>query len=165
MVARHRALAHLTRHSNVLIHPSYRGTESFWIHRFLSDQVGLSVVGHAAHCLTTWACKAVRYWGFESWSSHASLPDYFWLSVQAVRWCSHLARPCEVFHNWDGKTCSTLIDRSHDAWLKSGDTTGVVTSTGIKKCIRSRDIRPESCLSTRVEHTTGVTTYLHYKYV
>jgi hypothetical protein len=45
MVAWHRALAHLTRHSNVLIHLSYRGTESFWIHRFLSDQVGLSVIG------------------------------------------------------------------------------------------------------------------------
>jgi hypothetical protein len=38
-------------------------------------------------------------WGFKRWTSHVSLPVCFRLSVWAVRWCSHLARPCEVFHS------------------------------------------------------------------
>jgi hypothetical protein len=50
---RHRALARLTKHSKTLINLSCKGTESFWILRFLSDQAGLSVVGRAAHDLTT----------------------------------------------------------------------------------------------------------------
>jgi hypothetical protein len=159
MVAQHRTLARLTRHSKTLIHPSYRGTMSFWILMFLSDQAGLSVVGHTAHDLTTWACKTVRYWGFERWSSHAPLPVCFQLSVWAVRCYSHLARSCEVFHIWGGKTCGTLIDRSRDTQPELGDMTGVVTSTGVRKCNQSRDIRPESYLP------TGVMIYLHYKHV
>jgi hypothetical protein len=42
MVTWHRALAHLTRHSKTLICLSCKGTESFWILEFLSDQAGLS---------------------------------------------------------------------------------------------------------------------------
>jgi hypothetical protein len=52
MIARHRALAHLTRHSNTLIRPSSKGIESFWILGFLSDQAELSVVGRTTHGLT-----------------------------------------------------------------------------------------------------------------
>jgi hypothetical protein len=55
----------------------------------------------------------------------------FWLSDRAIRWYSHLARPCEVFHKWVGKTCGMIYDRSHD-------------------------VRPESCLLTRVRHMTRV---------
>jgi hypothetical protein len=44
----------------------------------------------------------------------------FWLSDHAVRCCSHLARSSEVFHNWVGKTCGTIYDRSRDALSKSG---------------------------------------------
>jgi hypothetical protein len=43
--------------------------------------------------------RSCAIWGFERWSSHASLPVCFRLSVQAVRCCSHLTRPCEVFHS------------------------------------------------------------------
>jgi hypothetical protein len=53
MVARHRALARLTRHVKTMIHLSRKGTESFLILGFLSDQAGLSVVCRAAHGLTT----------------------------------------------------------------------------------------------------------------
>ncbi len=69
------------------------------MHMFLSDQARLSVVGHAAHGPTTWACEAVRYFAFEHWLSHASLPVWFILSVRTVWCCSHLARPCKVFHS------------------------------------------------------------------
>jgi hypothetical protein len=51
MVARHRALARLTRHSKALIRPSCKGTESFRILGFLSDQAELSVIRRAAHDL------------------------------------------------------------------------------------------------------------------
>jgi hypothetical protein len=50
----HGRVAHgLTRHSKTVIHLSCRGTESFWILRFLSDQARLSVVGRTTHGLTT----------------------------------------------------------------------------------------------------------------
>jgi hypothetical protein len=137
MVTRHRALVRLTRHSKTLIHPSCRGTMSFWILGFLSDQARLSVVGRTTHELTTRAYKVMRYWGFERWSGRASLPVCFWLIIRALGCCSHLARPCEVFHSWDGKTCDTLIDRSHDVPPESGDTIEIVTSTGVRKCDRS----------------------------
>jgi hypothetical protein len=52
MVVWHRVLARLTEHSKALIRPSCKGTESFWIFEFLSDQARLSVVGRAAHGLT-----------------------------------------------------------------------------------------------------------------
>jgi hypothetical protein len=52
MVARHKVLGHLTRHSKILIRPSCKGTESFWILEFLSYQAGLSVIGRVAHGLT-----------------------------------------------------------------------------------------------------------------
>jgi hypothetical protein len=146
----HRALARLTRHSKTLIHLCCRGTESFWILELFSDQAELSVIGCVAHGLTTWVCEAVRYWGFEWWSSHASLLVCFWLSVRAVRCYSHLARPYKVFHNWGGKTCGTLIDWSHDARLEYGYMTGVVTSTRIGKCDRSREVRSETWYMTRV---------------
>jgi hypothetical protein len=165
MVAQHRALALLIRHSKTLIRPSCKGVESFWILRILSDQVGLSVISRTAHVLTTRACEAMRYWGFERWSNQAYLLVCFRLSVQLVRCYSHLARSYEVFHNWGGKTCGTLIDWSHDARPESGDTTGVVTSIGVRKCNRGQDIQPESYLSTRVGHTIGVVMYLHYKHV
>jgi hypothetical protein len=38
VAARHRAMAHLTRHSNSMIHPSCKGTKSFWVLGFLVDQ-------------------------------------------------------------------------------------------------------------------------------
>jgi hypothetical protein len=146
MVVWHRALAYLTRHLKTIIRPSCKGTKSFWILRILSYQAGLSV--HRSHGTwpNIWTC----------WTSHASLPVCCWLSVWAVRCCSYLARQCEVFHNWGGKTCNTLIDRSRDARPESGDTNGVVTSTGVGKCEKSRDIQPESYLSTEVGHRTGV---------
>jgi hypothetical protein len=157
MVAWHRALAHLTRHSKTLIHLSCKGTEYFWILGFLSDQAGLSVIHRAADGLTTLACEVVRYWGFERWLSHASRPICFQLSILAVRCCSHLARPCEVFHSWGGKTCGMLIDYSRDEWPESGDTTKVVMLTGVRKWDQSQYIRSESCLPTGVGHTTRVT--------
>jgi hypothetical protein len=52
-----------------------------------------------------------------------------------------------------------------------GETSKVVMSTGVRKYDRSRDIRSESYLLTRVghatdvAHTTGVMIYLHYKHV
>jgi hypothetical protein len=144
MVTWHRALARLTRHLKTLISPSFKGIESFWILKFLSDQAGLSVVDRAAHGLTTWACEAMRYWGFEHWSSHVSLPVCFRLSVQAIRCYSHLAWPCEVVHSWGGKTCGTLNGRSHDARPKSRDTTGVVMSTRVGLYDRSHIFWPES---------------------
>jgi hypothetical protein len=64
-----------------------------------------------------------------------------------------------------------LIDRSCDARPELGDTSKVVTSTGIERGDRSRDIQPESYLLTgvghaiEVAHTTGVVIYLHYKHV
>jgi hypothetical protein len=106
--------------------------------------------GHAAHGLTTRACEAMRYWGFECWLSHASLQVCFWLSVQAVKCCSHLAWPCKVPHNWGGKSCITLIGQSRDARPESGDTIEV------RKCAWSQDIWPESYLLTGVGHTTRV---------
>jgi hypothetical protein len=54
---------------------------------------------------------------------------------------------------------------------KSGDTSKIVTSTGVGKGDQSLDIRPESYLptgvghATEVAHTIGVMIYLHYKYV
>jgi hypothetical protein len=55
--------------------------------------------------------------------------------------------------------------------------TGVVTSTGVRKCDRSQDIRPESGIRpeprppsrvrhmTELVHTTEVMMYLHYKHI
>jgi hypothetical protein len=109
-------------------------------------------------------------WGFERWSSHVSLPVCFWLSVRVVRYCNHLAQPCEVFHSWDGKTGGVLIKWSRDAWSESGDASEIVTSIGVGKDDRSRDIWPESYLptgvghATKVAHMTGVVIYLHYKH-
>jgi hypothetical protein len=172
-----RTLAHLTRHSKTLILLSCKGTEPFWILRLLLDQVRLSVPRSCGTWLDTWTCEVMRCWCFEWWTSHASLLVCFWLSVRAVRYYSHLGWPCKVFHSWGGKTCSLLIDRSHDARLESRDTIGVVMLTEVGKCDRSRDIRsesvirPESLLMTRVRHTTkvthmtGVVIYLHYKHV
>jgi hypothetical protein len=45
-------LARLTGHLKTLIHLSYKGTESFWILRFLSDQAGPSVHWSHRHGLT-----------------------------------------------------------------------------------------------------------------
>jgi hypothetical protein len=165
MVAWHRALACQTRHSKTLIYPSCKGTESFWILGFLADQARLSVCWSHDTWPDTWTCEAMRCWGFKRWTSNASLPVCFRLSVWAVKCCSHLARPCEAFHNWGGKICGTLIDQSHDAWSESGDMTRVMTSIGVGKCGRSQDIRSKSYILTRVGHTTGVTRYLHYKHV
>jgi hypothetical protein len=39
---------------------------------------------------------------------------------------------------------------------ESGDTTGVVTSTGVGKCDRSQKVRLESGYTTRVGHTIRV---------
>jgi hypothetical protein len=41
---------------------------------FSQIKAGQVLIGHTAHGLTTWACEAMRYWGFERWSCHASLP-------------------------------------------------------------------------------------------
>jgi hypothetical protein len=109
------------------------GTESLQIHGFFSIHDKLSALW--SH--VTWpdySCiRNCAIWGFERWSSLASLPVYFWLRVQAIRCCSHLARPYDVFHSWGGKTDGTLIDRSCDAQPESGETSEVVTSAGVKK--------------------------------
>jgi hypothetical protein len=141
-----------------LIRLSCKGTESFWILRFLLDQAGLSVHRSRGTWPDTQTCEAARCWCFKCWMSHASLPSCFWLSVRVVRCCSHLARPCKVFHNLGGKTCGTLINQSHDAWSESEDTIGV------GKCDQSRDIWPKSYLPTGVGHTIEVahTTELWY---
>jgi hypothetical protein len=156
MVAQHRALAHLTRHSKILIHPSCKGTKCFRILGFLSGQAGLSVVGRATHGLTTWASEAMKYLCFKHWMSHVSLLVCFRLSVHSIRCWSHLARPCEVFHSWGGKMCGTLIEWSRDAWPESIDTARVMMSTRIGKCDWNQHIRPESRSPTRVAHTIGV---------
>jgi hypothetical protein len=58
-----------------------------------------------------------------------------------------------------------LIDWSRDARLELGDTSEVVTSTGVGKGDRSLDIRPESYVpigvghATEVADTTGVVIY------
>jgi hypothetical protein len=57
---------------------------------------------------------------------------------------SHLAQPCEVFHNCGGKTCGTLINRNHDARPELGDTIEVATSTRVEDWEQSWDIRPKS---------------------
>jgi hypothetical protein len=139
--------AHLTKHWKSW---DTRGTESFWILGFLSDQDGLSA--HWSHDTwpNTWTCEVVRCWGFKCWTSHALYSNCYWLGVRVVRCCSHLTRPCVVFHRWVGKTCGTLIDQSHDAWPESGDTTGAMTSIRVRKCDQSWDIRPE------LRYTTGV---------
>jgi hypothetical protein len=171
MVAWHRVLTLLTRHSKTFIRPSCKGTESFWILGFLTNQAGVSVCWSRGTWPDSWTCEVMRCWGFECWTSHASLPICFQLSVQTVRCYSHLARPCEIFHNWGDKTWGTLIDRNHDARPESGDTIGVMMPTGVGKCDRSWDIWPESYLPIRVGHTTEVTyttrvvIYLHYKHV
>jgi hypothetical protein len=104
----------------------------------------------------------MRCWDFECWTSHALYSNCFQLSVCAIRYYSHLARPCVVFHKWVGKTCGMLTDRSHDAWLESwhrlesGHTTGVVFSNWSwaydwSHVFRLKSgIRPESCLPTGV---------------
>jgi hypothetical protein len=178
MVAWHRALACLTRHSKTLIHLSRKGTKSFWILRFLSDQAILSVRWSCGTWPDTWTCKVMRCWDFERWTSHASLMVCFQLSVQVVRCYSHLTQPCEVFHSWGGKACGMLINRSRDVRPESGDTIGVVTSTEIGKCVWSQDIQLESYLPIGVTSSdwcraydqsriflTGVRKYLHYKHV
>jgi hypothetical protein len=48
---------------------------------------------------------------------------------------------------------------------ESGDTTEIVTSTRVRKCNQSQDIRSESYLLTGVRHMTEVMLYLHYKHV
>jgi hypothetical protein len=105
----------------------------------------------------TWTCKAVRWWDFERWTSHALYSICFRLCVWAIRCCSHLAQPCVLFHRWVGKTCDTLFDQSNDEPLESGDMFGVVMSIRVEKCYRSWDIRSESYLPTRVGHMARVT--------
>jgi hypothetical protein len=130
--------------------PGLLGTESLRIPGSVSYRAKLSALwsrGSWPNYSRMWSCAI---WDFERWSSHASLPIWFWLNVRAIRWCSHLDRLCEVFRSWGGKTCGTLIDRSHDAQPELGDTSGVVTSTRIGKRDQSRDIRLESYLPTRL---------------
>jgi hypothetical protein len=68
-------------------------------------------------------------------------------------------------------TSGALTDQSRDAQPELGETSEVVTSTGVRKCDQSRDKRPKSYLPTRVghaievAHTTRVVIYLHYKHV
>jgi hypothetical protein len=111
-----------------------------WI---FSDRDKLSAVWSCG----TWPDYCMRncaIWGFECWLSYVSLPVCFQLSVWAIRCYSHLSQPCEVFHNYGGKTGGTLIDQSHDVRQELGDTSEVAMLTGVRKCDRSRDIRPES---------------------
>jgi hypothetical protein len=110
----------------------------------------------------------MRCWDFKRWTSHVLYSICSWLSVRAVRYCSHRARSCVVIHIWVGKTCGMLFDRSRDAWSESRDMIGVVTSTESRSAIRigiydqshifrpESGIRPESRLSARVGHTIGV---------
>jgi hypothetical protein len=67
----------------------------------------------------------------------------FQLTVRAIRCCSHLAQPCEVFHSRVGKTCGTIYDRSRDVWPESWHATRIRHMTGVAS-------------STRVSHTTRV---------
>jgi hypothetical protein len=94
----HRAEACLTRHLKTLIHLSCLGTESLQILRFVSDQTRLSALW-ARGSWPDYSCMQSRViYDFEHWLSHAPLPVCFQLSVRAIRCCSHLAWPCEVFH-------------------------------------------------------------------
>jgi hypothetical protein len=61
MATWHRALAHLTRHSKTLIHPSCKGILSLWIFGFPSDQIGLNA-----------------HWSRDTW------PDYFNMQNQEI---------------------------------------------------------------------------------
>jgi hypothetical protein len=106
----------------------------------------------------------MRCWGFECWTCHALYLICFWLSVRAVRYCSHLARPCIVFHMWVSKTCFTIYDLSLDAQPESWHATGVEHITESLIFWPESGIRPKSRLPTAlhlltgVGHTTGVTT-------
>jgi hypothetical protein len=165
MVTRHRALARLIRHSKTLICLSCKGTESFWIPRFLSDQAGLSVHRFCGTWPDTLTCKVVRCWGFERWMSHVSLPICFQLSVRVVRCYSHLARPWEVFHNWCGKTCGLLVGQNCDArpesWRrpKSGYTIGVISSNRSHIFQPESGIRPKSCIRPESWYTYIISMY------
>jgi hypothetical protein len=100
MTAWHWSWARLTRHSKILIRLRCMDTKSLQILMFLSNHAGLSALSSRG----TWpdySCMQSReIWGFKRWSSHASLPVCFWLSVRAIRCWSHLAQPCKVFHIW-----------------------------------------------------------------
>jgi hypothetical protein len=113
----HGARTQLTRHSKIMIHLSCMGIESQRILGFVSDHTRLS---------TLWSCSSWPYysclrshenWGFQCWSSHASLPVYFRLSVQAVRCCSHLARPCEVFDSWGKDVVCTKMKQMQQSYF------------------------------------------------
>jgi hypothetical protein len=149
--------------------PGLLGTESLRIIRFFSYHDKLSALWSGG-TWTDYSCmRNYVICSFERWLSHASLPVYFWLSVRAVRCCSHLVRPCKVFYSC-GKTGGALIDQSHGAQPESGETSKVVTWTGVRKCNWSR-IWPESYLPTGIKHAievvhmTGVMIYLCYKHV
>jgi hypothetical protein len=84
----HYAWARLTRHSKTLICPSYMRTVSLRILGFVSDHVGLSALWSHGSWPDYSHMWSRENWGFKPWSSHASLPVYFWLSIQALRCCS-----------------------------------------------------------------------------
>jgi hypothetical protein len=109
VVTWHRAWAHLTRHLKILIRSSCMGTESFQILRFVPDRAGLSDLSSRGSWPDYSCMRSHVHWGFEHWLSHASLLVYFQLSVQVVRCCSHLARPCKVFHGWGKDVICTKI--------------------------------------------------------
>ena len=112
MAVWHRAWAHVTRHSKILIRLSCMGTESLWILGFVSDRARLSALWSRSSWPDYSCLRSRANRGFECWSSHASLPVCFWLSVQAIRCYSHLARPCKVFHNW-GKRCCLYKNKTN----------------------------------------------------
>jgi hypothetical protein len=130
---------------------------------FLSYQTGLSVHWLRGHRSDSWTCEVVRCWDFKRWTGHASLVCFrLSESGRAVRCCSHLARPCKVFHKWVRKTCGTIYDQSHDVWPESHLLTRVRHTTRVASSDQSQEydwshvFRLESRLLTGVGHTTGV---------
>jgi hypothetical protein len=67
---------------------------------FASNRTKLSALWSRGSWPNYSCMRSYAIWGFECWSSLASLLVSFQLSVWAVRCCSHLARLCEVFHSW-----------------------------------------------------------------
>jgi hypothetical protein len=72
------ALAHLARHSKILIRLSCTGTESLRRLGFLSDHAKLSALWSRASWPYYSYIWSYEIWGFECQSSHASLQVCFW---------------------------------------------------------------------------------------
>jgi hypothetical protein len=130
------------------------GIEFLRILEFFSNHAKLSALWSRGSWPDYSRMRSCAIWDFERWSSHASIPVYFRLSVWVVRCCSRLARPCKVFHSWDGKIGGALIDRSRDAQPEWGEMSEVVTSIGVRKCDQSHIVRLESTMQPKLRIQT-----------